>query len=64
MTIDVDEEPNLPSCNSLNVKDNKEDELIFSLAADKENTHPNLIEATGGRLSLQPQPLGGLNSPG
>ena len=67
LTIDVDEEPDMPQTNTGSTTRNDETsdlkvDNIFSIAIDKENSHPNIIETSGGRLSLQPQPLVGFNS--
>lgn len=64
MTIDIDEEPILPTNGNIVTSRDHDaaDDNIFAIALDKENSHPNIIETTGGRLSLQPQPLIGLNS--
>ncbi len=57
MTIDIDEEPTIPKCvretltSKHEARKEEEIEIPFSVALDKENSHPNL-EPPRGRLSL------------
>jgi len=54
-TIEVDDEPIFPLYGkekSIKNIDEEEDSPFATIEGGKENSHPNMIESNGGRLSL------------